>query len=169
MSFIATSIACIVGFLEYYSICVVRDKFDAARVMYEGRNPAKEFVDELDAYLMEKENPEDPESPSVLEAYAEVMGQAMFQAGKFSAMQAKSVDARTQNKYDTMVREGIQSKMPPRLKLLQKALDYLDMDIDVMDIMNAGELPVLQNSMRKFGLEKLLSNDGGQGTREGVM
>jgi len=161
--------ASLIGLLEIISILVVRHEVSSARQFYEGKNPGKDLIDQLDAYLMEKENPEDPESPTVLEAFANVAGHAMFEAAKYSGMQNKSVVARTQNKYDNLVREGIEKKMPPRLKLLQKALDYLDMDIDVMDIMNAGELPVLQNSMRKFGLEKLLSNDGGQGTREGVM
>jgi len=164
-----------VAAIEIISIWFVRHDVNAARRDYQAAKEqvaeitAKKFVDQLDLYLMEKENPEDPESPTVLEAFAAVAGQAMFQAGKFSAMQAKSVDARTQNKYDTMVTEGIKSKMPPRLKLLQKALDYLDIDIDVLDVMEAGEMPALEKSLRKSGLESLLRGDGGQGSGEGVM
>jgi hypothetical protein len=162
--------ASLIGLLEVISILVVRHEVMSARNFYEERNVPKQIVDELDAYLMEKENPEDPESPTVLDAFAGVFASKFFEAGKFSAMQAKSVVARTQNKFDKMVYDGIQSKMPPKVKAIQKVLDYLDIDIDIMDIMGAGELPMLANSLNKYGLGDLLKNDGRlTGAAEGVM
>lgn len=163
-----------VAAIEVISIWFVRHDVNAARKDYAemkeqvAEMTAKKFVDEVDAYLCEKENPEDPQSLTILDAFAQRMGQAMFQAGKYSAMQTKSVDARKQTKYDNMVREGIESKMPPKLKLFQKALDYVGIDADIMDLMDTGDLPYLEKSMNKYGLGKLLSNDGRQSS-EGVM
>jgi len=165
---LAFAISFFMGLLEVISIMVVRHEVSDARQFYEGKDPAGDIINRLDAYLCEQENPDDAESPSRLEAIGEIIGRTIFQAGKYSALQSKSVDARIQNKYDNLIQDGIRSKMPPKLKLLQRVLEEVGVDIDIMELMDAGELPYLERSAKKFGLGSLLKNDG-QGSSQGVM
>jgi len=163
----AMLIACFGIIAELRQIALTKGIQNYIKQEWEARKQTN-LIEELDAYLCEQENPEDANSPSRLEAIGEIIGRTIFQAGKYSALQSKSVDSRIQNKYDDMVRTGIESKMPPKLKLLQRVLEEVGVDIDVMELMDAGELPYLERSAKKFGLGSLLKNDG-QGSSGGVM
>lgn len=117
---------------------------------------------EIEAYFMEHENPEDAESPTRLEAWASIIGATMYKGFKFGGMQAKSVDSKIQNRYDSQVREAIQDKMPPQYKIAKKVAEHLGFDFD--DILEANEVIPFMKSLDKHGAGGMFTQakNGGQ-------
>lgn len=109
---------------------------------------------------MEHENPEDPESPTKLEAIGSIIGARMFKAARYSGMQEKSVTAKRQNFYDSAVSEGIQKQMPPKFKMLKKAAEYLGLDFD--EILGANEVVPFMKSLDKNGLAAMFTQNDGE-------
>lgn len=151
----ALIMASLIGLLEIISILVVRHEVSTARKFYEGKSYGEDMVNHLDEYLME--TPEGEEMTR-LEAIGNVMGTRMFEATRFSAMQSKSVDARTQNRYDSKVREAIQDKMPPQYKILRRVAEEIGFNFD--DILMANEVVPFMNSLKKHGMTDIFRNNG---------
>lgn len=128
------------------------------------REKQPSIVDEFDEYMSEYN---EEAKMTRLEAWGAIIGKRLFEAMKFSNMQALSVDARSQNRYDDAIHEGMKKKMSPMMKLLFKAAEHFGLDLD--DIIDRNELPEFIQGLQNngFDLQMLQRNDNPSSGKSG--
>lgn len=160
---VATFIAGFGAVVEIYSIRAIDKRLQREHDYIESRGTmGEQFLDSL----YTAEDAQNPESPLVIDALAMRIAHVFYKSQSMASAQEKSVRSKIQNKWDGRIGEALKNKMPPQMKLIQKGLEWLGIDIDINEIYNAGEMGEVTNSMKKAGLnpmEFMGANSGNNG------
>lgn len=136
----------LVGLIEIISVLLVNRRISYEHDFMVERGTAGE---QLGEWLTSKESKEE-DAPMMIDVLAQRVGRQLFASQKFSLMQEASVDMRTQNRWDSQVKEAIQAKMPPHYKILKRVAEGLGFDFD--DILTANEVIPFMKSLKKSGI-----------------
>lgn len=158
IAWVALFIAAFGAIIEVLSIRAIDKRLQREHDYIENRGTVGEQFGE---YLEETEDgkPAGPENPTRLQAWSHIIGQTVFQSGRMSDMQAKSVGAKIQNRYDQEVREGVKHNMTPKMKMIWKIAEKLGFDPD--EIIEKGELTEFLQALKNNGVDESFASSGG--------
>ena len=152
LAFFITSFGVVI---EYKSIVISRGiqkwlmhESEAASIE---RDDQGNIGDQLEEWMLRETELPDGTKVDNLGALTRRIGHGISASLRGASMQEKSVDARIQNKYDLMVKDGIQQSMPFEVKILKKGLQRFGIDLD--EVLNDGDWVPLTNALRKYGIE----------------